>query len=218
MTPVQRHAELVYAECLAQKAILGIVYSGDWLQFIKEAINMRACISLFKAMYTYLEAIDADAESPSTPTEATLSPTSPTSPSPKSPSSSRSQSQSNLYSNKGENSNDDNKVDDDFRSGVLLGMGVTHLVLSLLPGRIVPILELFGYKGERKTALELLERAGGWKKGVKEPEISREAEGLRRSLCMSLLHSSPRWTADVSLMNRRHGPPPLPPRLLWIHV
>jgi hypothetical protein len=28
MTPVQRHAELVYAECLAQKAILGIVYSG----------------------------------------------------------------------------------------------------------------------------------------------------------------------------------------------
>lgn len=28
MTPTQRHAELVYAECLAQKAILGIVYSG----------------------------------------------------------------------------------------------------------------------------------------------------------------------------------------------
>jgi hypothetical protein len=28
MTPTQRHAELVYGECLAQKAILGIVFSG----------------------------------------------------------------------------------------------------------------------------------------------------------------------------------------------
>jgi hypothetical protein len=175
MTPVQRHAELVYAECLAQKAILGIVYSGDWLQFIKEAINMRACISLFKAMYAYIEAVDA--ESPSTPTEPNLSPTSLAALSPTSPSLSSSQSQSNLHSH------EDDKVDEDFRSGVLLGMGVTHLVLSLLPGRIVPILELFGYKGDRKTALELLQRAGGWKKGVKDPAVSREGEGLRRSLC-----------------------------------
>jgi hypothetical protein len=37
MTPVERHAELVYAESLFEKALLGIVYSGDWLAFIKEA-------------------------------------------------------------------------------------------------------------------------------------------------------------------------------------
>jgi len=56
MTDVERHAELVYAEGLFQKAstlrfppspphvidggsqaLLGIVYSGDWLAFIKEA-------------------------------------------------------------------------------------------------------------------------------------------------------------------------------------
>ena len=37
MTDVERHAELVYAESLYAKAILGIVYSGDWLAFIKEA-------------------------------------------------------------------------------------------------------------------------------------------------------------------------------------
>lgn len=37
MSAVQRHAELVYAECLLEKAVVGIVYSGDWLQFIKEA-------------------------------------------------------------------------------------------------------------------------------------------------------------------------------------
>jgi hypothetical protein len=37
MTAVERHAELVYAESLFEKALLGIVYSGDWLAFIKEA-------------------------------------------------------------------------------------------------------------------------------------------------------------------------------------
>jgi len=37
MTDVERHAELVYAESLFEKAMLGIVYSGDWLAFIKEA-------------------------------------------------------------------------------------------------------------------------------------------------------------------------------------
>ena len=37
MTEVERHAELVYAESMFEKAVLGIVYSGDWLAFIKEA-------------------------------------------------------------------------------------------------------------------------------------------------------------------------------------
>lgn len=37
MTDVERHAELMYAETLYEKAMLGIVYSGDWLAFIKEA-------------------------------------------------------------------------------------------------------------------------------------------------------------------------------------
>ena len=37
MTPIERHAELIFAETMFEKAVLGIVYSGDWLQFIKEA-------------------------------------------------------------------------------------------------------------------------------------------------------------------------------------
>ncbi|KAG6875259.1 hypothetical protein C0993_008664, partial [Termitomyces sp. T159_Od127] len=37
MTDTERHAELTYAESLFEKALLGIVYSGDWLAFIKEA-------------------------------------------------------------------------------------------------------------------------------------------------------------------------------------
>ncbi|KNZ80288.1 Tetratricopeptide repeat protein 39B [Termitomyces sp. J132] len=37
MSDGERHAELTYAESLFEKALLGIVYSGDWLAFIKEA-------------------------------------------------------------------------------------------------------------------------------------------------------------------------------------
>jgi hypothetical protein len=37
MTPVERHAELIYGESLFEKALLGIMYSGDWLAFVKEA-------------------------------------------------------------------------------------------------------------------------------------------------------------------------------------
>lgn len=63
MTPVEKHAELVYAESLFEKvqssrrvlhychthestqALLGILYSGDWLAFIKEAcVSYPLCL------------------------------------------------------------------------------------------------------------------------------------------------------------------------------
>jgi hypothetical protein len=46
MTPVERHAELVYAETTFEKALLGIVYSGDWLAFLKEA-----CVSAPSSLF-----------------------------------------------------------------------------------------------------------------------------------------------------------------------
>lgn len=36
MTPMERHAELVYTESLYEKALLAIVHSGDWLAFLRE--------------------------------------------------------------------------------------------------------------------------------------------------------------------------------------
>ena len=142
MTPIERHAELIYAEALVQKALLGIVYSGDWLHFIKEALNMRSAMNTYQHMYEFM--LDADANA------------------------------------KGGH---DDSLDPHWRSGVLLGMGVSNLVLSLLPGRVISIAELFGYKGDRKVGLDLLMRAGGWTKDSSEPSVSIEEEGLRRSLC-----------------------------------
>jgi hypothetical protein len=56
----------------------------------------------------------------------------------------------------------DPSIDVHFRSGVYLGLGMSHLALSMMPGKLLALVELFGYKGDRKLGLELLERAGGW--------------------------------------------------------
>ncbi|KAG9310772.1 hypothetical protein JVU11DRAFT_8621 [Chiua virens] len=158
MTPVERHAELVYAESLYEKSLLGIVYSGDWLAFIKEVLNMRTTISIYRQLGRYLEAADAayaaahaDDDIPDKQLE-------------------------------------DPSIDVHFRSGVYLGVGLSHLILSLMPGRLLTIVELFGYRGDRKEGLRMLNRAGGWDAHGDRNVASQESEGVRRAICdMTLL-------------------------------
>lgn len=101
-------------------------------------------------------------------------------------------------------------VDVHFRSGVYLGVGLSHIMLSLMPARLATLVELFGYKGDRHLGLALLQKAGGWTKESPEPSVSQgappdlrrwrsetvtnrnasgtEDEGVRRSICdMTLL-------------------------------
>ncbi|KAH9054765.1 hypothetical protein EDB87DRAFT_1767585, partial [Lactarius vividus] len=169
MTAVERHAELVYAESLFEKAslflsgtsthgtklrfqaLLGIVYSGDWLAFIKEALNMRSTMQVYRQLGKYLEQMDAEA----------------------------------LARGDGP---EDKSIDVHFRSGVYLGVGQSHIMLSLMPAKLATLVELFGYKGDRRLGLALLQKAGGWTKDSPEPSVSQEDEGVRRSICdMTLL-------------------------------
>ncbi|PBK72107.1 hypothetical protein ARMSODRAFT_743500 [Armillaria solidipes] len=142
MTPVERHAELIYAESIFERSMLAVIYSGDWLAFVKEAINMRTSLNIYRLLYKYIKAMD-DA------------------------------------SQKGY----DNTIDEHFRTGVYLGAGVSMLVLSLLPSRIIAIVEIFGYHGDRHEALAILGKAGGWTSESDEPTIPASTEGLRRPLC-----------------------------------
>ena len=85
-------------------------------------------------------------------------------------------------------------IDVHFRSGVYLGVGLSHLILSLvsashitlkhgaityphpqMPSKILSIVELFGYHGDRQYGLELLQKAGGWQRGKKEPGVDAGA-------------------------------------------
>ncbi|KAF5329368.1 hypothetical protein D9619_009454 [Psilocybe cf. subviscida] len=182
MTDTERHAELTFAESLFEKALLGIVYSGDWLAFIKEALNMRTTIGVYRNLYAYIEAQDAAyAATHVNRTKDVNQTAAPDSPFPDQVPSLR--------------PNEDPAIDGHFRSGVYLGVGLSHIILSMLPGKLSTLVELFGYKGDRKTGLELLMRAGGWNDtpGAADdytapPRIPAHAEGVRRAICdMALL-------------------------------
>ncbi|BGP28476.1 hypothetical protein JCM10296v2_000211 [Rhodotorula toruloides] len=60
MTLVQRHAELVFAECTLLKAVLGIIYSGDFVAFLKEALNMRNAYAIYRTLAKYVELVDSE--------------------------------------------------------------------------------------------------------------------------------------------------------------
>ncbi|KAN0103880.1 Protein of unknown function (DUF3808) domain containing protein [Russula decolorans] len=147
MTDVERHAELVYAESLFEKALLGIVYSGDWLAFIKEALNVRSAIQVYRQLGKYIEQMDAEAQA------------------------------------RDDGPHEDKSIDVHFRSGVYLGVGMSHIIISLMPARLATLVELFGYKGNRHLGLSLLQMAGGWTKESPEPAVSQAEEGVRRSIC-----------------------------------
>ena len=68
---------------------------------------------------------------------------------------------------------EDKSIDVHFRSGVYLGVGMSHIIISLMPPRLATFVELFGYKGDRHYGLELLQKAGGWTKESSEPAISQ---------------------------------------------
>lgn len=57
---------------------------------------------------------------------------------------------------------EDTSIDAHFRSGVYLGVGLSNLILSMMPSRLLTIVELFGYKGDRHAGLAYLQKAGGW--------------------------------------------------------
>lgn len=55
MTQLQKHAELISAECSLLKAVLGIAYSGDLLGSLSEALHLRAAYGDYKSLLQYVE-------------------------------------------------------------------------------------------------------------------------------------------------------------------
>lgn len=183
MTLVQRHAELIFAECTLLKvsrarvlietaktaprtrisflpcadgiicfdpsqAVLGIIYSGDFIAFLKEALNMRNAYAIYRTLANFVEAADAS------------------------------------YFGEG---TEDPSIDEDFRSGVRLGNGMISLILSLLPATVLKIMSVFGFSGDREWALSTLMAAGGWQAGEKEPKKDPAKEGIRKPICDMVL-------------------------------
>lgn len=54
-TLLEQHAELVYAESLLCKSIVGIVYAGDTIGLIREAMSLRKAYQYFRALLRAME-------------------------------------------------------------------------------------------------------------------------------------------------------------------
>ncbi|KAJ3024035.1 hypothetical protein HKX48_007966 [Thoreauomyces humboldtii] len=55
MTPLQKHAELAYAEGHLLKAMLTLVTDGNPVAFVREGLNIRAAYSSYKSCYRFLQ-------------------------------------------------------------------------------------------------------------------------------------------------------------------
>ena len=51
------------------------------------------------------------------------------------------------------------KLEPNFATGIRMGMGTFNLFLSLLPARVMKLLEFVGFSGEREWGIEQLEAA-----------------------------------------------------------
>ncbi|KAJ1720091.1 hypothetical protein LPJ53_005231 [Coemansia erecta] len=90
------------------------------------------------------------------------------------------------------------RLDDHYVSGTYLGVGVFNLVLSMLPARLLRVVEVVGFSGDRALGLEMLAVAAGWRchpvfgSLMHEPPEGTEClhpcgRGLRSEFCMLVL-------------------------------
>uniref|UniRef100_A0A8C2ZXZ8 Tetratricopeptide repeat protein 39B n=1 Tax=Cyclopterus lumpus TaxID=8103 RepID=A0A8C2ZXZ8_CYCLU len=109
----EMHAEICYAECLLQKAMLTFVQVRTVYLFTCLPVYMFTCVPvyLFTCLHVYLTSQDPDGQS---------------------------------------------DVFRQFDGGVKLGVGSFNLMLSLLPHRILRLLEFIGFSGNRAFGLSQL--------------------------------------------------------------
>ena len=150
MTRLQRHAELIFAECFLMKAVLTIVNDDSFLSFLREGINIRNSFLVLKQCYKWINKQYASHLNVSDKKMAFL------------------------ISGAAEDVSLPPNVDVDFISGVALCVGLFNVLLSMLPEKILKIVEVIGFSGSQSTGLRLLQH----------PHIG---EGLRRFLCDILL-------------------------------
>ena len=124
------------------------------------SLNMRTTMTIYRSLGAFID--DADAAYTASLSSTPSTPFTPFTPSFKSKSNPKTQAIV-----------EDPSIDRHFRSGVYLGIGMSNIILSLMPGKLATLVELFGYKGDRTLGLKMLMRAGGWGEGERVVEACR---------------------------------------------
>lgn len=73
-TLLEQHAELVYAESMLCKSIVGIMYAGDTIGLIREAMSLRKAYQCFRALLRAMEPANEASETTDSQGEASHAP------------------------------------------------------------------------------------------------------------------------------------------------
>nr|XP_002738146.1 PREDICTED: tetratricopeptide repeat protein 39B-like [Saccoglossus kowalevskii] len=122
-TDEEVHAELCYAECLLQRALVTFIQDENLVNFVKGGLKIRACYNSYKECRLMLE--------------------------------------------KRTWSDETSRVQ--FESGVRFGIGTFNLMISLLPTRILKLLEFVGFSGNRELGLSELEKGRALEETLRSP-------------------------------------------------
>eukprot|EP00794_Sanderia_malayensis_P007728 gene7728-8567_t len=133
-TEVEVHAELCYAECLLERAILTFIQDENLISFIKGGLKIKHAYNLYRSCLHIMSHCPPSMQSSS------------------------------------------NRVD--FEVGVHLGIGTFNLLLSLLPARILRLLEWVGFSGDKNLGLNHL-GDGVKKDGIRSPLCAITMLGYR---------------------------------------
>ncbi|XP_057299554.1 tetratricopeptide repeat protein 39B-like isoform X1 [Hydractinia symbiolongicarpus] len=123
-TELELHAELCYAECLLERAMLTFIQDENLISFIKGGLKIRSAYNMYRSCMHALEQKPKALE------------------------------------------DSENKID--FESGVYMGMGSFNVLLSLLPARVLRLLEWVGFSGNKANGLKWL-NDGYRLKGLRSP-------------------------------------------------
>jgi len=106
-TPGELQAEILYAEGNLLLSMLTFLGDESLMSFIKGALKIRSCYSLYKQLFQWLVTCEQE----------------------------------------------DQEVEPNFATGVRMGIGCFNLFLSLLPARVLRLLEFIGFSGDRQLGL-----------------------------------------------------------------
>lgn len=123
-TEEELHAELCYAECLLQRALLNFIQDESLISFLKGGLKIRSSYHTYKVCQDMMEDLRENGQ-----VSARFS---------------------------------------DFKGGVSLGLGTFNLLLSLLPTKVLRVLEFVGFSGDKYLGLDLLDQ-GFLNEGLRSP-------------------------------------------------
>ena len=150
------HAEVCYAECLLERALLTFIQDENLISFVKGSLKIKSCYSAYRECVRILE--------------------------------------------KRAWKDDDHKMH--FESGVCMGVGTFNLMISLLPAKIMKLLEFVGFSGNKRRGLEYLENGARMESSLRGPLCSLVLIAFHTILTYVLGNADGNIELSESLLNQ----------------